>query len=365
MLRWMMGDDEESIAMIEANESLRVEAFDDWPQLVEFAQGHLHQFEYVRLHQQSVKPWNALRPRFSFVDAQTIVGTMALAFGSWWETECTSVKDTLVTMDYNKNGRVKMSDFHGSALNGEWRFSESKEYLKEMGALDETSAWQGPRVIITNYLQSPSNCIITTDHYRICCANECQDYLDDLEESIGAAAAIPEEILPIIERLDAGLEDEEPRLTSSLRSQLQEIARANGGKVPIHGRLFAQWMHYVFPLECPFPHKSGTTTTLTPLAFGDAYMATEEEMEKHTAVESNSTSPDPEEMENEWKAQWSDEEELLTELPTSSWEADLALCAVGLVLFLGLGFLIGKSGIAGHVDGASKSKDYLSHSHFV
>ena len=33
----------------------------------------------------------------------------------------------------------------------------------------------------------------------------------------------------------------------------------HGGKVPIHGRLFAQWLHYVFPRDCAFPYKSGQT----------------------------------------------------------------------------------------------------------
>lgn len=368
MLRWMMGDDQESIAMLDANESLKFEAFDDWHHIVEFAHGHLSTFEYAQTHSESrtsINAWNAFRPRFSFVDAQVIVGTMALSFGSWWEGECANVKDSLRKMDKKNDGRVRLSDFHGSALNGEWRFSESKEYLREMGALDETSSWQGPRVIITNYLQAPSNCIITTDHYRVCCANECQDYLDDIEESIGGAAAIPEKILPIIERLDSGLEDEEPRLTSALRSELQKIADANAGKVPIHGRLFAQWMHYVFPLECPFPHKSGTTTTLTPLAFGDAYMASTEEMTKHNAeTEDNSTSLASD---DEWKQQWSDEEELLTELPTSTSGADVAIRGLCMLLFLGLGGGLVKMGFVAGGDGSGKSKDMFSgrHSHFV
>lgn len=370
MLRWMMGDDPESIAMLEANESLKAEAFDDWQHIVEFVHGHLSQFEFAQQHSKSrssVNAWNGFRPRFSFVDAQVIVGTMALSFGSWWESECATVKDSLMKMDHKNTGHVKLSDFHGSALNGEWRFSESKEYLREMGALDETSSWRGPRVIITNYLQAPSNCIITTEHYRVCCANECQDYLDDLEESLGGAAALPEEILPIIERLDSGLEDAEPRLTSALRSELQKIASANAGKVPIHGRLFAQWMHYVFPLECPFPHKSGTTTTLTPLAFGDAYMASETEMANHTSEPAtNSTSSESADLEHDWKAQWSDEEELLTELPTSSWEADLVVFAFALLLLASLGGIFVKIGIASTGDGVGKSKDFLmGHSHHV
>merc|ERR1740129_2739471 len=31
------------------------------------------------------------------------------------------------------------------------------------------------------------------------------------------------------------------------------------GKVPLYGRLFAQWLHHAYPRECPFPHLSGST----------------------------------------------------------------------------------------------------------
>merc|ERR1719502_1468232 len=140
MLRWMMGDDLESIQMLEANESLIAEAFDDWHEIVGLAHGQVLQFEYAQQNAKTFvnnKGWNVFRSRFSFVDAQTIVGVMALSFGHFWETECANVKESLVKMDTHGNGRIKISDFHGSALNGEWRFSESKEYLKQMGALDE------------------------------------------------------------------------------------------------------------------------------------------------------------------------------------------------------------------------------------
>jgi len=39
---------------------------------------------------------------------------------------------------------------------------------------------------------------------------------------------------------------------------LQEVADAHDGRVPIHGRLFAQWLHHLFPHECPYPHLSGS-----------------------------------------------------------------------------------------------------------
>jgi hypothetical protein len=46
--------------------------------------------------------------------------------------------------------------------------------------------------------------------------------------------------------------------------RLQEVADRNHGQVPLHGRLFAQWMHHAFPRECPYPNEAGTATPLTP-----------------------------------------------------------------------------------------------------
>merc|ERR1719237_1253156 len=35
------------------------------------------------------------------------------------------------------------------------------------------------------------------------------------------------------------------------------IAQQHGGHVPLHGRLFAQWMNHAFPNECPQPRAPG------------------------------------------------------------------------------------------------------------
>jgi hypothetical protein len=56
-------------------------------------------------------------------------------------------------------------------------------------------------------------------------------------------------------------------LSQSLLQHLDEIASRTGGNVLLHGRLFAQWMHYAFPRECQYPHLSGTTTSIDPDAW--------------------------------------------------------------------------------------------------
>jgi len=247
-------------------------------------------------------------------DTSFIVDGITLTFGEFWETECSRVKKSLVVMDPGNTGRVPLSDFHAAALAGEWRFSESREYLRQLGALDESSTWHGPRVIITNYMQAASNCIIESQHYHVCCRNECEDRLDDLEAKMGAPSAAPEDILTFFENTSyiySSLSDEKMILSASMRSQLMEVARSNGGKVPLHGRLFAQWLHYLMPQECPFPHKMGDTVSLSPTKFGDQFMASEEEMKNHSeALPYDSLQEDEEAT---WMSQWSEEEELLAE----------------------------------------------------
>merc|ERR1719352_1271120 len=47
--------------------------------------------------------------------------------------------------------------------------------------------------------------------------------------------------------------DEPQNLTAQMVSKLHSVAAEHGGQVPLHGRLFSQWLHYAFPYECPYP----------------------------------------------------------------------------------------------------------------
>merc|ERR1719411_1762928 len=99
------------------------------------------------------------------------------------------MKASLVAMDKRSTGRVPLSRFYGTGLETDWRFGESESYLRELGALDETSSWQGKQVIIPNYLQAASNCIVSTQHYMVCCVNECEGLLRDIEARVRGPAA--------------------------------------------------------------------------------------------------------------------------------------------------------------------------------
>merc|ERR1719333_478323 len=287
----------------------------------------------------------ALARRFSFDDAHAVVGSITKSFGPYWETVCQDMKATLVRMDKDGTGRVRLSDFYGSALDTEWRFGESEKYLRQLGALDESSRWHGKRVIIPNYLQATSNCIVSSRHYSVCCANECEDILGEIERAIQRPVAAPEHILSVVANMSSPSElDEQVVVSRALQAQL---------------RLLAQWLHYVFPRECPFPHKVGSVVQLKPADFGEDFVATREEMGKHAHGVENATAAWEAKMappeDDHHMSQWSHEEELLADYSAhmrAPWEvrpglagaAGIAICAA--VVWAGLSAGRGKRGQA-------------------
>ena len=65
-----------------------------------------------------------------------------------------------------------------------------------------------------------------------------------------------------------------------MTKRLSQIANQNEGTIPIHGRLFGQWLHYAFPHECPLP--IAAQNALTPSAWlNGAAIGTTEEREQH------------------------------------------------------------------------------------
>merc|ERR1719261_920436 len=85
--------------------------------------------------------------------------------------------------------------------------------------------------------------------------------------------------------------DTQPKehLWGFLRKQLSRIADKHRGKIPLHGRLFSQWMHYVFPQECPFPNQAGTVALRTPQEFGDNYLADPKDMKAYAKTSKRSS----------------------------------------------------------------------------
>jgi len=297
-----------------------------------------------------------------------VVGSITSSFASFWESECQSMKSALVEMDTHHTGRVPLSKFYGSALDTEWRFGESETYLRELGALDETSA-RGKQVMIANYIQGASNCIVSATHYLVCCVNECEALLGELEVTIGGPVASPRQILDIVSTSSSIGEELSPASKGVLSEQLDKIGATHDGLVPLHGRLFAQWLHYAFPRECMFPHKAGTASKLTPMEYGDEYLAQDDDMKKQ-ALSANVSDIAVEvgRSDLQWMSQWSEEEELVSDLAMrgfrAPWEGrGYAASAAALVLLLGVLGVLRTQGKP-----ANKTEDWMTTStkaHFV
>merc|ERR1719198_907963 len=243
-------------------------------------------------------------------------------FGSFQDHECQQIKASLVKMEERGTGRVRLADFYTPALNGDWQFQESTSYLRQLGALDETDP-EKPRVIIANYISSPTNCLGYSSFYAVCCMDECEGLLGHLEQQIAGPEATPTQVSALIERLPSSSVAAPRTLSASLIARLEEIASQHGGKVQLHGRLFAQWMHHAYPRECPFPHLSGTTNPQTPDEWlessGEETTASMDQMQVHVDKVSIGRTPDGnsteyQEMDIE-SLPWSPEEELLVVRP--------------------------------------------------
>jgi hypothetical protein len=346
MVHWMIGDDDRTIQVLMRNKSLLSQAFPHWGEIKHFANGMVRSMEFQEQRSPTVGHGATLKQQYSFDNVHTVVGSITKTFASYWETECQMIKQSLVALDKTGTGRIALADFYGANSDGEWRFGESEAYLRELGALDESSAWRGKQVIIPNYLLGASNCIVTTPHYLVCCVNECEDVLDEIEEQIGGPMAQPSQIIPLVGKM-SNFNDDKPNIDKALQNQLQRISEAHGGQVPLHGRLFAQWLHYAFPRECPFPHKVGSFSSLTPAEFGD-FMASESEVTNYASrrgEEANNA------IEEERLSQWSEEEELHADYAvhlSAPWEGGRGLMIGGAVAGLAAAMWLvgGKAGKA-------------------
>merc|ERR1719433_2069986 len=125
-------------------------------------EGAVSALEYARWQAPGLGAGHAtFEGRFTFEDALEVAKSISRNFGSFWETQCQDTKASLLALDAAKTGRVRLPDFYGANKEGEWRFGESEAYLRELGALDETSSWRGKQVIVANYMQAASNCVVT------------------------------------------------------------------------------------------------------------------------------------------------------------------------------------------------------------
>jgi hypothetical protein len=225
------------------------------------------------------------KPVFDFSSLAKVVKSVGEEFGSFQDMECRQLKDALTSVEFAGSGRVKLSEFYKPSANGAWQFQESVPYLRQLGALDESDP-NAMSVVMVNYLHSQTNCIASSGYYSVCCKDECEGLIGQLEEKLQAPEATPPAITSIVENMASSTVLSPHKLSPKMLQYLDDIATLNQGVVPLHGRLFAQWLHHVYPRECPYPHKSGTTRQQTGdewlLESGIESLATEKEMNEFT-----------------------------------------------------------------------------------
>jgi len=234
---------------------------------------------------------------YTFEQASDIVQSLAHGYGKWQNEECLSMKDELISMDRDGHGRIPLGRFYAHAGAGDYQFAESEDYLRQIGALDEL-AEDGPSLLLSNYVSGPTNCIATSSYYSVCCRSECEGLISELEVHVQGPSASPQLLLSLVANLSSSTVDAPREIPEALADKLGEVAARNGGEVPLHGRLFAQWLHYAFPHECPYPHvaDSSMRNALKPNQWlQNQAMALPDEMEHYASafVSSNSSGEQP------------------------------------------------------------------------
>jgi hypothetical protein len=246
----------------------------------------------------SVSPF-AERETFGFEDVVRMSEAVSEQFGPWSNHECHEMRDMLTKYDVHQTGRVRIADFYRSTVEGAWQFLEPTEFLRHNGALDESSKYLGPQVIIANYIAGMSNCITSAPYYSICCLNDCDQVFQHLEALITAPTAPVTKILEAVESMPQA-----PTIADDRLGQVSQIADLHDGEVPIHGRLFSQWLHFVFPHECPYPHMGGlspkTQEQWRALVGEEAESVSEDEVRQHLDADYGSRQASPDAGKSMW-----------------------------------------------------------------
>jgi len=156
--------------------------------------------------------------------------------------------------------------------------------------------------------------------------------MEALERDVASPVASPRLISELVAALPSDTVAAPRNLSDSLHRKLSSIAEHNGGDIPLHGRMFAQWMHHAFPNECPYPHAAGALQA--PLTHDEwtvrqnASSSAEPEVMKHFIDLENSTTDLAADDEfDEASMEWLEEEELLSEFDVDSPHFGGKLCS--------------------------------------
>ncbi|CAE7522943.1 licD [Symbiodinium natans] len=215
-------------ALEEVNTISRI--YGGWPQIRSFIHD---QVEKALLKKSSL----------TFDDAAEAADAVLLLFQEVSGAMCHDMERTFQTLRGGDRGLVRLSELR--TADGGDLFRESVDYLRQLGALDETG--RDAYVFMPNYMLGPSNCDGTTSFYDLCCPNSCEAYKGKLEQALMSAADHVDAVLRTIEDHSGS------KLQDELLTKLKAMAKEQGDQVLIHGHAFADWLHQAFPRECPRP----------------------------------------------------------------------------------------------------------------
>merc|ERR1719343_2339 len=101
---------------------------------------------------------------------------------------------SLARLDATGTGRVPLDVLYEQPVfrdeNGKlvFRFAESQDNLREIGALDE-SVPNDPKLLISNYVLGPANCYRMASYFTYCCLSECENLMAEIERTVEGPSA--------------------------------------------------------------------------------------------------------------------------------------------------------------------------------
>lgn len=185
---------------------------------------------------------------FTFSAMRHAAWELGHRYSSRQQLICARAKAQFAAAPGLKDGYLSLSEANASGFISD----HSAERLARLGALEGG----GSRLVVSNYLLSSAMCLTTASYYEVCCPNECDSRMQELERRSGAATAS-------LEVVQAALSDGDSFM-AALGEDLAALAAEGGGVVTLHGRAFAAWMHRAYPMECPAPIDSASVWSLAP-----------------------------------------------------------------------------------------------------
>jgi len=244
----------------------------------------------VRFMHKVMDPYLAKSEGFRLEDLAMAADDFGKQAAEFNKVECHILRNTLQNMESKKAGRVRLSVFYNKSKTSKWFFDDKVEYLRGVGALDEVDP-TAVSVIIPNFVLSRPNCIDATNLYSACCENICEPLMREIEAAVGGPMSSVPQIIKVVQRLSSRSYGSRA-LSQTLIDRLMDLASLHEDQVPIHSRLFSEWMHHAFPLDCPYP------TEATKMEFSaEEVMAmsgglTEEEMQSLVQADTCAVSAD-------------------------------------------------------------------------